>query len=207
MNIKFVNLPNIPYMIADISSATLNVLKKEVIDIKKNKNREKFTTGLTGNGTAIQYRLKDKVERIFLTEVGDLMKEYNNNVSYIKSLALLTKEVPLVLGRPWINLQKKYEFLPNHIHEGALSYSCWINIPYDIKKELEGNKAQNHASLFSFLYNDILGRATHHNLHIDKTYEGKIIIFPATLTHCVYPFYTSNDYRVSVSGNASFLVN
>jgi len=207
MNIKFQNLSNIPYMIADISADTLKLLKKEFIDIKKNNKNEKFITGLTGNGTSVQYRLKDKIEKIFLKEVGELMTEYNNNVFYVKRLSLLTKEVPLVLGKPWINLQKKHEFLPNHVHEGVLSYSCWVNIPYDIKKELKNNKSQNYASLFSFLYNDILGTATQHNIYVDKTYEGKIIIFPAALTHCVYPFYTSDDYRVSVSGNASFFVN
>jgi len=207
MNIEFKNLPNIPYMMANISAKTLDLLKKEFIDIKKNQKNEKFITGLTGNGTATQYRLKDKLEKIFLTEVRDLIEKYNNTIPYARRLSFLTKEVPLVLGKPWINLQKKNEFLPNHIHEGVLSYSCWVNIPYNINEELKDNKAQNYASLFSFLYNDILGTAMQHNIYVDKTYEGKIIIFPAALTHCVYPFYTSNDYRVSVSGNASFLVN
>jgi len=28
-----------------------------------------------------------------------------------------------------------------------------------------------------------------------------MLIFPARMTHCVYPFYTSQDYRISISGN------
>jgi len=29
-------------------------------------------------------------------------------------------------------------------------------------------------------------------------------MFPSLLAHCVYPFYTSDDYRISISGNIKF---
>ncbi len=29
-------------------------------------------------------------------------------------------------------------------------------------------------------------------------------IYPAKQLHCVYPFYTSDEYRISVSGNFYF---
>jgi inosine/xanthosine triphosphate pyrophosphatase family protein len=35
----------------------------------------------------------------------------------------------------------------------------------------------------------------------DKTFEGKIAFFPSKLSHCVYPFYSSDDVRISISGN------
>ena len=38
-------------------------------------------------------------------------------------------------------------------------------------------------------------------LDVDNEYEGKIMMFPSSLVHCVYPFYTSDDYRISLSGN------
>ena len=34
-----------------------------------------------------------------------------------------------------------------------------------------------------------------------KSDEKKIIMFPAGLNHVVYPFYTSDDYRITISGN------
>ena len=40
-----------------------------------------------------------------------------------------------------------------------------------------------------------------HRIPIDSTWEGHIIMFPANLQHCVYPFYTSDDTRISFSGN------
>ena len=36
---------------------------------------------------------------------------------------------------------------------------------------------------------------------VDKDMEGEIIVFDSKLLHVVYPFYTSNDYRMSLAGN------
>jgi hypothetical protein len=191
-----------------ISDDTLKLLKKEFNNIKKNKNkRKRHITDLTGNGVTFHYELSDKVEKIFINEVDSLIRKYAEETNYVKSMCFLTKNVPLSLDKPWMNLQKKYEFIPNHIHDGVLSYSCWVNIPYDLEKELKNNEKLDYASLFQFSYSNILGAYANKLLPIDKTWEGKIIIFPAGLTHCVYPFYTSDGYRVSVSGNASFLTN
>jgi len=38
-------------------------------------------------------------------------------------------------------------------------------------------------------------------LFLDKSWEGTIIVFPAKMLHCVYPFYTSDGTRISLSGN------
>jgi hypothetical protein len=38
-------------------------------------------------------------------------------------------------------------------------------------------------------------------LPVDKTFEGKIAFFPSKLSHCVYPFYSSDGIRISISGN------
>ena len=44
-----------------------------------------------------------------------------------------------------------------------------------------------------------------HQVYVDKEFEGKILMFPAGLSHCVYPFYTSNKKRITSSGNIYFL--
>jgi hypothetical protein len=41
-------------------------------------------------------------------------------------------------------------------------------------------------------------------LPVDKTWENVIVLFPAGLTHSVSPFYSSDDYRISVAGNIKF---
>ena len=105
----------------------------------------------------------------------------------------------------WVNLQKKYEFNPVHGHAGDLSYVLWIDIPYDLDEELslpnckDSNCSQN--STFEFLHNDIHGKISKHTIYVDKTWEGTIVLFQSQLVHTVYPFYTSDGYRVSISGN------
>jgi hypothetical protein len=208
MNPELKSFPNLYYMESRISDDTLKLLKKEFNNIKNNKNkRKRHITDLTGNGVTFHYELSNKVEKLFINEVSSLIKKYAEETNYVKSMCFLTKNVPLALDKPWMNLQKKHEFIPNHVHDGVLSYSCWVNVPYDLDEELKNNERLNYASLFQFSYSNILGIYSNKTLPIDKTWEGKIIIFPAGLTHCVYPFYTSDDYRVSVSGNASFLIN
>ena len=112
----------------------------------------------------------------------------------------------LYLDTLWVNKQKKYEFNPVHHHAGVLSFVIWVKIPYDLNEEEKyfpttSLKTESHTSKFCFVYTDILGRIQHAALPVDKTWEGSIIMFPAKLHHCVYPFYTSDDYRISVSGN------
>jgi hypothetical protein len=41
-------------------------------------------------------------------------------------------------------------------------------------------------------------------MYVDKEWEGKIALFPAKLNHLVYPFYTSDEPRISISGNIGF---
>ena len=36
---------------------------------------------------------------------------------------------------------------------------------------------------------------------LDKKFEGTMLFFPSWLQHQVYPFYTSDEKRVSLSGN------
>ena len=107
----------------------------------------------------------------------------------------------------WVNFQKKYEHNPLHTHGGELSFVIWHKIPYDIEEERKlphlnkGNT--NAAGVFYFNYPNFLSKGGCHqyNITVDKTLEHNMIIFPAFLQHGVFPFYTSDEYRISISGN------
>ena len=47
----------------------------------------------------------------------------------------------------------------------------------------------------------MIGEINNEIIHADKSYEGKICLFPSKLRHSVSPFFSSDDYRISVSGN------
>ena len=124
---------------------------------------------------------------------------------------------------PWVNLQKKYEMNPPHMHSGVLSFVLYINIPYSIEEEKKlplynrgGNEKllETSGPAFKFLfpsainnnYMTVLGQTAsapirEHSINVDKSWEGKMLIFPAYLPHMVTPFYTSDELRISVSGN------
>lgn len=149
---------------------------------------------------------KQQLERLVLPMVGAYLQEYP---TYNRAkLSVLSHGVPIVLRDAWVNFQKKYEYNPVHDHGGCFSFVLWLNIPYTREDEDAVSFTQKlHKDAltsngkFEFFYNDTLGGIYSHKLPIDPSYEGMILLFPSSMKHCVYPFYTSDDYRISVSGN------
>ena len=88
-------------------------------------------------------------------------------------------------------------------------------ITFDIKNEKECKNAirteeeERLNGVFTFSYPDSASSfpITHRNFDIDRSWEGTMFLFPANLAHSVNPFYTSNDYRVTISGNVIFEFN
>jgi hypothetical protein len=187
---------NLGYIESRLPDDLFLKIKKEIFKIKEGSTKE-YTTGLTGNGVPKHYSLNKNLNELneFLQ---NLIIEFDKEYDYLRHVSVLDKNVPFHFKKPWINFQKKFEFLPHHIHDGIFSYNIWIQIPYDINKEISNGK---HASLFEFIYTNILGQTRNHLIKIDKSYEGKIILFPSSLMHGVYPFYTSDEIRISVAGN------
>jgi hypothetical protein len=117
-------------------------------------------------------------------------------------------ECDFKLKRLWVNYQKRYDFNPLHIHSGLFSFVIWVQIPYDIKKEQEQYVTNgNETAAFMFQYNTALGGLDTEYLYIDKTWEWKIAFFPARLNHGVNPFYTTENTRISISGNIYVIDN
>jgi len=109
----------------------------------------------------------------------------------------------------WLNLQKRYEYRPLHLHpHQGLSFVTYISIPYDIQDE---DNYENHSKKatvnrngrIEFFYNSFTGTQQQKVINIDKSFEGKTIMFLGSLVHVVYPFYTSEEFRISLAGNIS----
>jgi hypothetical protein len=111
-------------------------------------------------------------------------------------------KVDFDLEKLWINYQKKYDFNPLHIHSGVFSFVIWVNIPYDLQEERKRYVTNgNETASFIFQYMNAIGGLDTEHLFIDKSFEWKMVFFPARLNHAVNPFYTSDDHRISISGN------
>jgi hypothetical protein len=80
-------------------------------------------------------------------------------------------------------------------------------MPYDINEEHQQspgrNSNKNTAGCFELTYINTIGDLTSAVFPADRAWQGQMLMFPAKMNHCVYPFYTSKDYRISVSGNVS----
>jgi hypothetical protein len=105
----------------------------------------------------------------------------------------------------WANFQKKHEYNPIHFHTEDISWVIWLTIPYDLEEELNAPNVRESnyktSSMFQFIYNKLDGRIDTKLLPIDKTWQGTLIMFPSYLRHQVYPFQTSDEHRISMSGN------
>jgi len=136
----------------------------------------------------------------------DAFPKFLESTNYSKAV---NKDSPLQLEifSLWVNFMKKYEFNPPHNHSGKFSFVIWHKIPYELEAEMRYSPSKrldvgNLSGTFQFLYPYFSEEGLSlTNIRADKKYEGKICIFPSYLHHSVFPFYSSNEYRISVAGN------
>ena len=131
-------------------------------------------------------------------------------IDKISRQTYLTDNVPIICNDIWVNFQKKYEFNPIHNHTGFASFICFMKIPYDLEEEEKvfsvNKNAQIHTSKLSFVFTNEAGEVVSYCVNVDKSFEGKMLMFDSKQHHMVYPFYTSDDYRITVSGNLRYKV-
>ena len=166
---------------------------------KKIEKRE-MVSGLTGNGVPIHYYIEDSKEELAAYAMQKFY-EYETQFRYLSQFKFIDRDMGFTTTDPWLNIQEKHEYIPAHNHDGIMAYVIWVNIPYDVKEEL---KSGNTASCFKFHYSNILGHPMSKIIEVSKEDEGTIMIFPSALIHQVYPFYTSDDVRISISGMVTF---
>lgn len=185
------------------------VLDKEPIDylkkIIKNK-KQKSNHTLAGNITQSNFITDENnwfMNNVVNPCIDHYIKEFGEHFYH----KYLMHNCAMELDKFWVNFQQKYEFNPMHNHTGVFSFVVWIDIPTNWVKEhnVSFSKGSNRAvaSDFCFVYTDILGRLRNYWYKLNQSQNGTMLFFPAELQHQVYPFYTSNKNRVSVSGNIS----
>ena len=161
---------------------------------------------------------------------GNIKKEINlNKYTYILENFLLNKlaehkaleervysynwndtKKDIRLREFWVNYQAKHEFNPVHNHAGILSFIIFGKIPFwmaDEHKVSPGVAARkNFSGVLQFykLTNNFRDPITTVDFEVDAGWVGKGVMFLSNLNHCVYPFFSSDDYRITFSGNFYF---
>ena len=184
---KVHNLLNFGFLEDKLPKKLYDLLLKECLTAEE--NNPELITGLTNKNVAKHRYLITNKKNLF-DYISQLLKKYDEVFPGVQNIKVLTNNLPFSLGIPWINYQKKGEYLPNHIHDGLYSYSMWIKIP--------------SPCIFEFTYTNIIGDIKTHKINLTKEDEGKIIFFPSKLPHVVYPFNDIEETRLSISGNILF---
>lgn len=209
MIIEPVNFPNIGFLKIKLDENKIQPIISEVNEIQKN-----FLSATPANNFLVgnikkEFKIIKSLDHIAVI-IAEAIKNYNKNFNFLVKNDFLSSNCPMIINHAWVNFQEKHEFNPTHDHAGIFSFVFWLKIPYNIDSEMlssPGKHSSNPlAGHFSFHYTNSLGQICHYDIPADNTMENVLLVFPAKLNHSVYPFYSSDDYRISVSGNVVFQV-
>lgn len=197
------------YYIDKVPTDILNELGIEINNIKSNfKNHKKYNNSLAGEiEHEYEIDISNKHNNI-KSYVKGLVDKYDKETNIIEQVYLYYRSrFSLSLSTMWVNFQSKYEYNPMHVHDGILSYVIWYQIPFTFEDELNCRK---YTSADNVMYNGKFSFFTNHPnfngvnrviLDVDKSMEGHAIIFPSNLPHAVYPFYSNDNFRITIAGN------
>ena len=204
------HLPNVGITEGKIPAEIYQALNQEIVDI----HTASETGTLDKNGIMqMNPSLAGQITKEYqITKSLPLLNPYLEEMgrAYQKEWNYYPKENPnngnLKVESVWVNMQKKLEVNPLHNHDGTLSFVAWLHVPFKLEDERNVENCKNSrtvelASTFQFVYTTALGTIANCPMFVENGWEAKIVMFPAKLLHIVYPFQTSDDYRISIAGN------
>jgi hypothetical protein len=185
----------------------------ERIDIAKKNPRERSINQCVAGNISHMYKLEDP-QNLVIQNVNNILFNPIDNPKMFKFINTEVANVYRKSGYPypfigkfnpqldnmWVNIQKKCEFQALHRHIGLFSFVIWMDIPYDCKDETHTSMKGN----FSFASSCPNSRqTTSTDIPMSPKMNGYFCFFPSDLSHQVYPFYTSDKDRITISGNIS----
>jgi len=204
------HLPNVGLTNGKIPPDIYQALNREIVDI----HTASETGSLDENGIVqMNPSLAGQITKEYqITKSLPLLNPFLEEMgrAYQKEWNYYPKENPndnkLTVESVWVNMQKKLEVNPLHNHDGTLSFVAWLYVPFKLEDERNMPNCKNSrtvelASTFQFVYTTALGTIANCPMFVESGWEARIVMFPAKLLHMVYPFQTSDDYRISIAGN------
>lgn len=200
----FHHFPNIGYMSVKFSNFELAPVVEEIRSIQQHPESAKLLTSMLAGNLKQEYALVEC--RAYLEQlIMPHMAQYDHYFGYLKVMDAWSVPGELFLDEPWVNFQQRGEFNPAHNHSGVMSFVIWTSLPFDMQDEMSQgpgrDSVKNVPGHFEFQYTDALGQIRNHVIAADHRHENTMLIFPSVMMHGVYPFYTTDQPRISVSGN------
>ena len=197
---------------------TLNDEAYDRVETYIKKSQEKphsIKGGLAGN-LSYSHSLEDEDDWFFNNVLQYCIKQYMDSFPPLREVTYHLHRNPIgdvssehfELSSFWVNYQQKHEFNPIHDHSGIFSFVLWNNIPYkyvdEISQEFLGGCSRPEPACFKFTYLSLLGELENYHYCHEDDMNKKLVFFPSRLRHSVNPFYSTDEVRVSVSGNIDF---
>ena len=153
------------------------------------------------------YTIKDEGDQFFYGTLGPLIRAYGETFRDLGGTVPFAGPSKYSLSSFWCNFQREGEFNPSHDHSGVYSFVVWMKNPVSYKDQMELPMAKGTqrpvVSTFQFHYSDIVGRTEDYTYAQSPENQGTILFFPSSLRHSVFPFFSCDEERVSISGNVS----
>jgi len=201
MEFKDINLPNqgiyqVTLDKSDVDHIWDIVKKYSPEDVQWDDNKlvhdtsRRLTWGLFDDGKKFQTNVLEKILLKYLDKYG-LPVEVTS-----------THEHRFTFNRFWCNATTKGQYQALHDHDSIFSFVVWLNVPYDADDERAvTDQYHPQAGEFGFVYTDITGRVRQKPIDQSKCHSGTILFFPSTIHHQVFPFFSTEDYRITCSGD------
>lgn len=181
-----IELTNLGLIIKKLPDDIFSYILEDVKDIH---HHEQMISGMSSIGVPKHYYMRDssRLKQYVLNVSQEYFQSFNSAIDYKLRSDGVEPSSRLVALEPWINIQKKNEWIPAHDHSGVMAYSIWVSVP--------------EQNTFEIMYSTITGETMKHAISVGKEQQGTIILFPSKLIHTVHPFYNSDQTRISISGN------
>jgi hypothetical protein len=180
----------------------------DIVDLQQGPNPRGVQSSLAGNISKSSY-LQDKENWFYKNVLKEMSEAYycKHWDNYYDIIVSKSKPMPkFQLNQLWANFQKQHEFNPPHNHAGSYSFVIFMKIPTHWKEQhalpICKTSTAPSASNFQFIQalpgNPVVDLC---DIPLSPEDEGRMLFFPAWLTHQVFPFYGTEEERITLSGN------
>ena len=205
---KSINHTSTGIIATTLNEELMNPIKKLSKKIQKNSKQYRTATDKLVGHIEREYYIDDEDIKSHMDQIiAPMITSHMNTYQYVSRQRTLNRSLPIYQSSVWMNFQKKYEYNPLHMHEGIFSWVLWVDVPYDLEEECNLPHVKNITTTekspgaFYYVSADPSFGILQKIIPIDKSMEGTLILFPSNMFHGVYPFFTTDKYRVSMSGN------
>jgi len=197
------------YILGDLTNEQLAPIWDEVNTIQNSIDIPTVDSEFGGNVNkeiGLTFSLKYQ-ERLILPYIKKYLHEYPFYKSDFDIKDDISKKISIKSAT--VNFQGKHDFLNARAYQGIFRYTIWLSILDFVEQKRKNMFGEDNPydpnSTFELSYVNVLGNISSVPIRINKTFENKLILYPSKMKHTVYPYYVTDGYRISVSGN--FIIN